>query len=216
MTIQECIDASLKLLNQYSIMGVIVPDSYNDQEDDKLRMMVPLINDAVMEIATNARPIIAYTEFTVPKKDPNEPFKDLKFDMPEDFDRAVAIFFTPAFGRNQTTNEADYYKWFGDDTIAVPNLYAGTYRIEYMRFPHQYDASTPLTTEIDNTPDTHNPIPYYVAAMIANYDDQKAYYNLFNQWEIRLSRLGYKPPHATFEQVRDVYGFNVIRPWDFT
>ena len=214
MTIQECIDASLKLLNQYTIMGSYIPSTYNDQEDDKLRM-VNLINDAVMEIATVARPIISYVEFTVPKKDPNEPYKDLIFQMPEDFDRAVAVLFTPSYGRDQTTHEADYYKWLGDDTFTVPNRFAGVYRVEYMRWPHHYDQNTPLNTTIDNTPDTHSVIPYYVAAMIANYDDQKAYYNLFNQWETRLSRLGYKPPHATFEPVIDVYGFNHFGHWCF-
>ena len=212
MTIQECIDASLKLLNQYTIMGQQIPITYNDQEDDKIRML-PLINDAMMEIATNARPIIAYTEFTVPKKDPKEPCKDLLFEMPEDFDRATAILFTPAFGHDRTTREADFYKWFGDDTLALPNRYPGVYRVEYMRYPAQYNETTPLTTELDNTPDTHTVIPYYVAAMIANYDDQKAYYNLFNQWETQLSRLGYKPPHATFEPIRDEYRFNHFWPW---
>ena len=195
-------------------MGVDIPLTYNDQEDDIKRMVMPLINDAMMEIATNVRPIYTYVEFTVPKKNLNEPFKDLQFQMPEDFDRAVAVYFTPAFGRNQTTDEADYYKWYGDDTFTVPDRYAGTYRVEYMRWPAQYDEATDVNTELDNTPDTHSVIPYYVAAMIANWDDQKAYYNLFNQWETRLSRLGYKPPHATFERVRDVYGFNVFRPWD--
>lgn len=212
MTIQECIDASLKLLNQYTIMGTYVPDTYNDQQDDKIRM-ITLINDAIMEIATVARPIISYVEFTVPKKDPKEPYRDLAFEMPEDFDRATAVLFTPAYGRDRTTHEADYYKWLGDDTFTVPNKYPGTYRIEYMRWPAQYTAETPLTTQLDNTPDTHSVIPYYVAAMIANYDDQKAYYNLFNQWETRLSRLGYKPPHATFEGIRDVYGFNRFGHW---
>lgn len=212
MTIQECIDASLKLLNQYTIMGQKIPSTYNDQEDDKIRML-PLINDAIMEIATVARPILAFTEFEVPKKDPKEPIKDLDFAMPSDFDRATAVLFTPAFGRDRTAREANDYKWLGNDVILVPNLYPGTYRVEYMRYPAQYDDNTPLTTILDNTPDTHTIIPYYVAAMIANYDDQKAYYNLFNQWEVRLSRLGYKPPHATMEKIQDVYGFEFIHPW---
>ena len=90
MTIQACIDAALQLLNQYTIMGVPVPSTYNDQEDDKLRM-INLINDAVMEIATNARPIISYVEFTVPDKNRNEPFKDLAIQTPEDYERATAV-----------------------------------------------------------------------------------------------------------------------------
>lgn len=211
MTIGECIDASLQLLNQYTIMGVQVPDTYNDQEDDKLRM-INLINDAVMEIATNARPILEYVEFEVTKEDyADRKLRDLDFAMPSNFDRATAVLFTPAFGYDRTAREASDYKWLGDDVILVPNKYPGIYRVEYMRYPMQYNQSTPLTTTIDNTPDTHTIIPYYVASMIAAYDDQKAYYTLYNIWETRLSRLGYKPPHATFENIQDVYGFNRSR-----
>lgn len=195
-------------------MGGPIPDTYNDQEDDKIRM-INLINDAMMEIATNARPILAFTEFEVPARKPGEPIVDLDFAMPSDFDRATAVLFTPAFGRDRTAREANDYKWLGNDVLLVPSAYAGTYRVEYMRYPAQYNDSTPLNTILDNTPDTHVIIPYYVAAMIANYDDQKAYYNLFNQWETRLSRLGYKPPHATSERIQDVYGFNHFGHWSY-
>ena len=214
MTIQDCIDTTFKLLNQYTIMGTPVPSTYNDQEDDEIRM-IPFINDAIMEIATVARPILAFTEFEVPPKSPNEPVRDIDFAMPSDFDRATAVLFTPAFGRDRTAREASDYKWLGNDVILVPNAFPGTYRVEYMRYPAQYTADTPRDTILDNTPDTHSVIPYYVAAMIANYDDQKAYYNLFNMWETRLSRLGYKPPHATSERIDDVYGFNRFGHWSY-
>ena len=211
MTIQECIDTSLRLLNQYTIMGVEVPYTYNDQQDDTIRM-IALINDAMMEIATNARPILEYTDFVVEKPDKRTPMKDLDFAMPSDFDRAIRVLFTPACGPDRTAREANDYKWLNNDVLLVPNRYPGTYRVEYMRYPKQFDLNEKdLSKDLDNTPDTHSIIPYYVAAMIAAQDDQKAYYTLYNVWETRLSRLGYKPPHATLEKIEDVYGFNNFR-----
>lgn len=188
-------------------MGRDIPDTYNDQEDDKLRM-VNLINDAIMEIATNARPIIEAATFDVPVPDRFTPVEDIEFEMPADFDRATAVLFTPAFGFDRTMREAADYKWLGNDRLLVPNRYPGQYRVEYMAYPVQFTNNTDPDTSLPNTPDTHNIIPYYVAAMIAQYDDQKAYYTMYNIWETRLARLGYKPPHATTERIMDVYGFH--------
>lgn len=206
MTIQQCIDASLQLINQYSIVGTIVPTTYNDQQDDITRT-INLINDAMMEIATNARPLIETVEFVVEKPDRKEPLGDVRFSMPENFDRATAVRFTPAYGYDRTMREASDYKWLGDDTLLVPNKYPGTYLVEYMRYPVQFTLETEREhTQLDNTPDTHSIIPYYVAAMVTQYDDAKAYYNLYNIWEERLAKLGYKYPHATTENIVNVYG----------
>lgn len=216
MTVKECMDAALRLLNHYSIAGTIVPPSYNDQQDD-LNRMIDLINDAQMEIATTSKPIPAFIEIDVPEVGHEVPTQDIKTRMPEDFIAPKAVLFTPMEKgrRPRITIEAPYYKWFDNDTILVLNRPAGQYRVEYSRAPYRISAIDVmqnkggiLNAELDNTPDTHPAIPYYVAAMIALDENPKTYYALYNVWETRLARMGYRPPHTAAQPVMDMYGFD--------
>jgi len=219
MTISNCIDASLRLLNQYSITGTIVPLTYNDSADDVARM-IDLINTAQMEIATTARAIHEHTEIVVPHTDSRFTeyiVTDIGAINPN-FNHGESIQFTPAEGLDRRTIDASDYKWIDRDVLAVPNKPAGTYRVEYQRFPVRYNTdllnmtaqerATLYATELDNTPDTHEIIPYYVAAMVAQDQNKAAYQALFNKYEIGLSRLNMKPARATRTEIKDVYGFS--------
>lgn len=220
MTIQECFDAAFQLLNHYSIAGSLVPLSYNDQADDRNRML-NLINDAQMAIAMSVKPIDATYTVEMPVLGPKVPTDYVEVHMPDDFAQVITIFFTAdGSERGMNTGEmcpcdrtytrpATQFRWLSDDVLLLPNRPAGTYRIVYGRYPERYTSETPLTTELDNTPDTHNPIPYYVAALIASEDNPKLYYVLYNIWETMLARLAAnKTPYAQVEGVCDVYGFN--------
>lgn len=220
MTIKECKDAAFQLLNQYSIVGTTVPLSYNDHNDDDIRML-NLINDAQMAIAMSVRPISAYKTVEMPILPRGTALAEIEVRMPDDFDQVLNIYFTPALDENGRvtggtseccgpfTRNARQYRWIGDDILLLPNKPAGTYRIEYSRYPQRYTPETPVTTELDNTPDTHPPIPYYVAAMIAVEQNPKLYYALYNIWETMLARLAEKKkPYAVVHQICDVYGFN--------
>ena len=213
-------DAAFQLLNHYSIAGNIVPLSYNDQADDKNRML-NLINDAQMAIAMSVRPISAFMTVDMPILPTGTALAEIEVHMPENFDQVLNIYFTPALDENGRvtggtseccgpfTRNARQYQWIGDDVLLLPNKPAGTYRIEYSRYPQRYTTTTPENTELDNTPDTHPPIPYYVAAMIAAEENPKLYYVLYNIWETRLARLvEKKKPYAVVHQICDVYGFN--------
>lgn len=205
MTIRECIDAVFQLLNQYSITGTVVPLSYNDQADNQNRM-ISLINDAQMQIATTVKPIDEHMTFIVPEIPATVPPADVVYQMPDDFNYAIGVHLSPFHGHGMI--DAPRYKWVGEGTLLVPNRPAGAYRVDYCRFPVHYPATVDLNTELDNKPDTHGAIPYFVASMIMIDENPSAYAALKNQWEDRLSRLGYKPPHASTTQVQDVYGFD--------
>lgn len=223
MTIKECKDAAFQLLNHYSIAGGLVPLTYNDQADDDNRML-NLINDAQMAIAMSVKPISTFHTVEMPVLDPSVPFAEVEVEMPEDFDEIIGIYFFPAldeYGRplnpnadncccnRQSMKNWRSYRWLGDRTLFLPNRPAGIYKIEYARYPIRYTPETPEDTELDNTPDTHPPIPYYVAAMIAVEENPKLYYALYNIWETRLARLeAKKKPYAEITQICDVYGFN--------
>ena len=223
MTIKECKDAAFQLLNHYSIAGSLVPMSYNDQADDNMRML-NLINDAQMAIAMSVRPIPAFKTVEMPVLDDRAPMAEIEVEMPDDYDQVIAIYFTPALDANGKptggspgcygpfTRNARQFKWIGDNIILLPNKPAGTYRIEYGRYPVRYTSETPETTELDNTPDTHPPIPYYVAAMIAIDENPKLYYALYNIWETRLARLvEKKKPYSVTMNICDEYGFSRFR-----
>jgi len=216
MTVADCIDKTLQLLNQYSIAGSIVPLSYNDQSDTISRM-INLINDAQMQMATTVKPIHETLTIEVPEAPNSEPYKDLSFNIKdlipegEELYYAAELLFTPSFGHDRRMINASKYKWVGDDVLLLPNRPAGTYTLLYWRFPTRFDPlMTPAVraeTPLDNTPDTHEMIPFFVGAMIALDENPKTYFSLFNEWETRLSRLGNKPPHAEQTQVQDVYNF---------
>lgn len=210
MTIAECKDAAFRLLNQYSIAGTEVPLSYNDQSDDNERML-DLINDAQMEISKTNRPLEERMTLEVPVVDATVPMEEISFMMPEDFNFPISLTFVPAGGHVRITKEANKFKWIGDDELLLPNRPFGTYTLLYNRWPVRYTKETPEDTELDNTPDTHVLIPYYVAAMIAHDQNPKQYYYLYNRWETGLSRLNIRPAHATITIVDDAYGFDSFR-----
>ena len=136
MTIKECMDAAFQLLNHYSIAGRIVPLSYNDQQDDKNRML-NLINDAQMAIAMSVRPISAFTTVEVPIIPDTEPLAEIEVRMPDDFDQVLNIYFSPALNASglpasnpgccygPCTRDAHQYKWIGDNILLLPNRPAG-------------------------------------------------------------------------------------------
>lgn len=216
MTIAQCKDAVFQLLNQYSIAGTKVPLSYNDQGDDNNRML-SLINDAQMAIATTTKPIEAAYIFEVPPKPYREPTLELEKIMPDDFIHPLGVYFKlnekiARWARvPDRTIDMDGYKWLSHNILLVPDRPAGTWRIEYARYPVRYDKTTSEDTELDNTPDTHEAIPYFVAAMIYIDENPYAYASLYNVWETKLTRLGYKPAHATTNGIVDVYGFDYFR-----
>lgn len=210
MTIKQCMDAAFQHLNQYSIAGALVPLSYNDQADAQNRML-NLINDAQMQIATTSRPIEEFFEVDVPKIPHTTPTQEITVTLPDDCIHPIAAYFTPSDGGPMLTQDARQFKWIDENIMLLPNRPAGHYKIKYARYPVRYDASTNVnTTTLDNRPETHEIIPYFVAAMIVADENPKVHFILYNVWETRMARLGYRPAHAVSTQVEDVYGFDMF------
>jgi len=208
MTIRECMDAAYQLLNEYSIAGEVVHLSYNDQADLENRM-VNLINAAQMEIAKTVKPIHESATFVVDDDNFRTGWQALH--MPYNFDSINDVRFVkdekhpykmPEFERTSR------YRQLEDQTIYFPTDVKGTYIVEYNRYPIRYSADVDKDTGLDNTPDTHEAIPYYVASMLAIDDHQYAYAAFNNEWEKRLARMDSKVPHVESGDVDDVYGFN--------
>ena len=84
--------------------------------------------------------------------------------------------------------------------------------LEYYRRPRSCrcdcgDEAEPCgETQLDNAPETHRAIAYYVAAHLVLQDDEEVYLALLKEWRELLRRITLAPqPHRAV--VRDVYGW---------
>ena len=78
--------------------------------------------------------------------------------------------------------------------------------------PDMRTKEPPDCTVLDNNPETHIPIPYYVAAFLVLGEDQSQHYALYNQWVAMLPGLMEAPqPHRAI--VEDSYGLDHMYDW---
>ena len=185
-------DRTLQLLNQYTVAGAAYAPSYNNQEDYLLRIPA-LVNDALMEIATTYRKINAYTVL-----DLDGDYEDFgnwaKFELPEDFYQFKTgdTFILTAADHAFRTN---LYTISGRKFLLVPKKAlekGGKYSITYYRYPRLLDLANlndEMTLELDNVPETHAAIPFYVAAFLVIHDDSFLYASFYNKYEDKLAKM---------------------------
>lgn len=197
MTYGQLRRAVLRLLNADTLAGESVPLSYNNQAD--LVLAIPgLADDAMMQIATTARRIPASAALEDLEKR-REGGSDVYL-LPSDCWRLRGRCpLRTAEGGRYTDGRAVGRR------LAVP---AGTegLRLEYWRYPVSLGDAPRDGEELDNEPDTHAAIPYFVAAQLVLYDDPYRYVALHNEWEKRLARMS-EPVVAERAEIGEVYGF---------
>ena len=201
MNYKQVKNAVLQLLNQYSVAGSMVADSYNNQQDYILR--IPnLVNDAVMEIATTARKIPT-TLFLgdLPRVERGE---EVLYQLPEDFYQFVSG------GVVKTTDgrllHTNCYKMQERRYLLLPKEEAGDYTVTYYRYPRLLSDSPADNDILDNEPETHYAVPFYVAAHLAAHDEPFMYQALYNKYEDKLAKMG-PGVAAEVRPVDDSYGF---------
>ena len=198
-------DQVLKLLNQYTIAGAEVPGSYNNQQD-YLNRIPGLVNDAMLEIATTARKIPVLLNLgDLPCEELGEgPRAQVRYAMPEDFYQFVSggVLVTHE-GQVLHTNQ---YSSMGRKYLVVPKSESGDYTITYYRYPRLLSESPAATDELDNEPETHYAVAFYVAAYLVDHDDLALSALFNNAYEDKLAKMG---PGVSVEPhvVSDVYGF---------
>lgn len=200
MTYGQVKRAALKLLNQYSVAGELVADSYNNQQD-YINRIPELVNDAMMEIATVGRKIPVLLEL---KNLAYEEIGDMvRYTLPMDFlqFKSGSVVKT-VDGRILHTN---VYMVQGGNYLVLPKEEAGNYIIEYYRQPILLGDNPDDRISLDNDPMTHRAIPYYVAAFLVSHDEAYLYQVFYNKYEDMLARM--RPePFASVTTVADVYG----------
>lgn len=206
MKYKEVRDKTLMLLNQYSVAGEKMEASYNDQQD-YLNRIPSLVNDAVMEIATTYRKIpvvLRLNDLTA---------EDLggaaRYELPDDFFqfRSGDALLTTEDGRVLHTNVCAIQ---GRKYLLVPKGEArrlGDCAVTYYRYPRPLDPLSPdENDELDNVPETHYAVPYYVASFLVSQDDPFLCSLLYNKYEDRLGKMG-PDVSAAAAQTEDAFGF---------
>lgn len=193
---------TLKLMKQYSVAGTEIPVSYNNQAD-YLTVIPGLVNEAMMEIATTVRkiPVIAQLS-TLPSEVVGH---RVKYTLPDDFYQFVSGSVLKTLdGHILHTN---CFMLQGHKYLFVPADEAGDYEITYYRYPELLPDDPDEDAELDNTPDTHLAIPYYVASKLLMSDDEFQCALCTNTWDDKL-RMMQPDVHMEVRHVTDVYGFN--------
>lgn len=227
MTYQEVKNQVLKLLNQYTIAGTTVADTYNNQAD-YIKRIPSLINDAMMELSTTVRKIEARCELTeegVVDADDSVvgdvavSDHQVVYCLPEDmYQFPSGSVFRYRDGTDGDLQRLSLFMLRGRKCIVLPKraLKAGGSLI-YYRYPvllPEEDANITASTELDNVPEVHRAIPYYVAGTLALHDDPFLASTLMNAYEDKLAKM---QPEITAETgpVRDVYYPGRPYPYDY-
>ena len=207
----------MQLVFSDSIAGNAIPPTYNNQAD-YLNQIPGLANDCMMYIATTVKKIPELVLLTSLQQ---EDFGDYTlYTMPEDFWRlnnGGLIWQRPDVYNSPNYSYQRYhgYKLYANNKLMIPNNAPNLDRmvVEYYRFPETLGDDPDDLTELDNTPDTHPAIPYYIAGQLVMYDDPFRYSALHNEFETRLSRIT-EPVTTEYAPVDDVYyGFNLPGWW---
>ena len=207
MTFEQVQNQVLKLLNQYSVAGTLVAPAYNNQQD-YLNRVASLANDAVMEIATTARKIPATLDLsTLESEDAGD---WVRYELPEDFYQFKTgdTLLTTDDGHLLHTNR---YTISGKKYLLVPKRETeegSSYTITYYRYPQLLGDKPAPTDELDNAPETHYAVPFYVAAFLVIHDDSFLFASFYNKFEDKLAKMS-AGLSVEARSVDDVYNFDM-------
>lgn len=203
---------TMQLVFSESIAGTEIPETYNNQAD-YLRMIPALANDGMVYIATTVKRIPEMV-----------PLSDLEMEekgsynlyiLPKNFWRmhnGGIVWPHPGIDGNIIFERYHWYRLYANDKLLVPRNVPNLdeMMVEYYRYPAMLGNEPNDGVELDNTPETHMALPYYVAAQLVLYDDPFRYSALWNAFETRLGRIT-EPITTEFNQMDDAYGgFNIL------
>ena len=213
MTLKDICDMTLQLVNQYSISGKEIPDTYNAQAD-YLRRIPGLVNDCLVYLYTNAIPQVAQYIFRKEKGDTASGEFD-EYELPMNFCRPYGSSVPKLRGKELSVNK---YRWVAGRRLAISPEIEGQITVDYYRYPILFSVGFEASgdgkqwsyvdgdVECDAPLEAQYAIPYYVAAHIIQQDYLSESYILMNEFELKMSRISVVPV-LEVAPCEDVYGF---------
>ena len=183
MTYGELKNRVLELIFSYSVAGSQIPAPYNNQAD-YIAMIPGLVNNGQMDIATSVKRIPAM-EF----------LEDLEQEQAEErvLYKLPADCWLPFPGGLVFPKSRRYERFFGyrflGGKIELPGCAPPGLALEYWRYPERVSAETSDETVLDNTPDVHECLVFYVAAHLLVYDDAYRSSVFLNSYDERVKHL---------------------------
>ena len=183
MTYGELKNRVLELVFSYSVAGSQIPASYNNQAD-YLAMIPGLVNSGQTDIATSVKriPAVAFLD----DLEIEQAGEFLLYKLPSDC-------WLPFTGGLLLPGSRGYDRYFGyrfiGGSIELPVRAPSGLALEYWRYPETVSSGTADSTELDNTPDVHECLVFYVAAHLLAYDDAYRYTAFLSMYEERRKRL---------------------------
>ena len=191
----------LSHIDQYSIAGTPVAESYNNQAD-YLNRIPELINEALVAIRTSVKPEPAVCALTR-----GQEFGDYnRYFLPENFWKlktgGASVIRHGEFRRTNDCRVQGKY-------VLTPRN-GETYYVEYYKYPERLPLDDELTDDFDLDEDIEviQAATYYAAAALVRREDEFMYASLYNDYESRLARMA-PSIAAEVQQVEDAYNFNV-------
>ena len=205
MNYGEIRDASLQLINQYTIAGSIYASSYNNQQD-YLNKIPFLINDCLIEVASTVH---RYPSQTILDPEKGEEYGNwIRFVLPDDLLEIIpgGLLVPDADKRRGESSIWTRYK-IEPDHILIPRYVDKPLILPYYRRPQllPFSGIPADDTAIDAPIRVQMAIPYYVAAHLVMEDDAFRYASLLNEFTTKMSNL-VPAPYTEIQEVRDVYG----------
>ena len=216
MTLKEICDMSLQLINQFSIVGKEISDTYNGQAD-YLRRIPSLVNDCLVYLYTNAVPQVARYVFTKEKGNVTDGVFD-EYELPMNFCRPYGSSVPMLGGKVLPVMK---YRWMAGRRLAISPEIEGEICVEYYRYPILFSTDFVGSTqekewnykdgsvECDAPLEAQYAIPYYVAAHLIQQDYLSESYIFMNEFELKMSRL-HVVPVLEVAPCEDVYGFGGV------
>lgn len=199
MDYQWARDFTLQLIDQYSVAGVKVPETYNNQAD-YVKRIPKLLDDAQVYAATTTACIRELEPLSAMPCDENGAWR--VYTLPKNCWQICSSGLVRYDG--DTFQRFHRYHPVGGNKIAVPKDLTGELAVEYFRYPRLLGENPENTKELDNTMCVQMALPYYAAAYLLLQDDAYSHQRLKTEFEERLARLAERP-HADVNLVENSY-----------
>lgn len=201
MTYGEAKANALNLIHQETIAGTLIPGTYNNQQD-YVNKIPGLVNAALMDIATTAKFIpaeITLGELTYEERDGSRIYS-----LPNDmWQKRGSGLLAPHPSRwhdpHWSFDRFSRYRLIGRTKLILQYPLPDDTIVEYYRYPERIPItdwqgnpvpeSTRDPIELDNVPETHELIPYYVGAHLVITDDAFLYASLYNTYQAKKAEL---------------------------